>query len=215
MLVGAEGLQWIIRRDLGDANDWPWIPITIAAALDGNIEGLRRVVPRRFSQMDRGIGLMALAMDCASGVSAERLTTIRAQSADALLGPMSDYPFPEVCEPLGVPMLPDDFRAPFASTVPTLFVSGTNDGHTPPAQAEAVAAQFTRATHLVVEDAGHESSMPDPAVQDAIARFLDGGSVDGLKLRVPLQPFMDPRGVRPSALVDCETGCARGIPRTQ
>lgn len=188
--LGPEGLQWILRRDLGDTNDWPWIPVTIAAALEGNLEGLARVVPRRFQALDSGIGLMAHAMDCASGVPADRLAAIRREAPGSALGRMTNYPYPDVCDVLELPALDDDFRAPFASAVPTLFISGVNDGNTQPSQADEVAARFSRATQLVVADAGHESTMPDAAVQDAIARYLAGESVEGLRLRVPLAPFI-------------------------
>ena len=188
--LGPAAIRWIIRRDLGDTNDWPWMPITIAGAARGNLEGFRRAVPRRWAQLDAGIGLMAFAVDCASGVPADRLERIREQEAGSILGSMTNFPYPAICQFLGVPALPDDFRAPVVSDVPTLFISGTNDANTPPAQAEEVRRTFARSTHLVVEHAGHESSMPHPPVQDAILRFLDGGTVEGLALSVPLQPFI-------------------------
>ena len=48
-----------------------------------------------------------------------------------------NYPLPAVCDVPGLPRLPDDFRAPVVSAVPTLLVAGTFDGRTPPPNAEA------------------------------------------------------------------------------
>ena len=51
---------------------------------------------------------------------------------------MTNYPFPQVCEAIKVPQLPEAYRSPIVSTVPTLFISGSLDSNTPPYQAEQV-----------------------------------------------------------------------------
>ncbi|MGE0040453.1 MAG: alpha/beta fold hydrolase [Vicinamibacterales bacterium] len=192
-LVGAEGLQWLLRRDLGDTGDWPWIPAAIAKAAGGDVSGFRPVVERRLGQIGSGVALMGMAMDCASGSSPARLAEIRAQAPSSLLGVMTNFPYPDVCEALGLPALPASFREPFASDVPTLFVRGTLDGNTPPWQADEVSARFTRDLHLTIEGAGHEGSLPAPAVQDAIVGFLQGRADLPARLAVPLPVFTPAR----------------------
>jgi pimeloyl-ACP methyl ester carboxylesterase len=104
---------------------------------------------------------------------------------------MTNYPFPGVCQAMDLPMLPDTFRAPVTSDVPTLFVSGTHDSNTPPAQAEAVAARFSQATHVIVENAGHESTLI-AEVRAIIIAFLGGKTVASGLVSAPPIAFLPP-----------------------
>jgi pimeloyl-ACP methyl ester carboxylesterase len=74
--------------------------------------------------------------------------------------------------------------------VPTLFVSGALDSQTPPWQAEEVARGFSRAVQLLVGNAGHESTLPDPAVQEVVAAFLASEDVSGRTVSLPLLRFL-------------------------
>ncbi len=190
--LGAAGLRYVIRRDLGDTNDWPWLPAAIVQAARGDTSLLAGVTERRLQQLESGIALMPLAMDCASAASADRLARIAAEEPTSLRGSMSNFPFPAVCGVIGVGPLPHAYRTPVASDVPTLFVSGTLDGNSPAHQATEVAAAFSRGIELLVENAGHESSLPDPGVQREIVAFLETGRVSTTKLAVPMPKF---RGV--------------------
>ncbi len=130
---------------------------------------------------------MAIAMDCASGVSSWRAAQIAAETPASIFGAMTNAPFPEVCGVLELAPLGDEFRAPLASMVPALFISGTLDANTPPFQAEELRWGFPFSTHLVVEGAGHESTLPHPDVQQAILDFLRGADVRGRSVAVPLK----------------------------
>jgi pimeloyl-ACP methyl ester carboxylesterase len=58
---------------------------------------------------------------------------------------------------------------------PTLFVSATLDGQTPPSNAKEVAAGFPNATHVVVEGGSHQSTELDPPeLTRRLADFLRG-----------------------------------------
>ena len=157
--IGAAGLQYLLRRDVGDTNDWPVIPLLIAQADRGDFSLLGRLAGRRLAGLGSGMNLMPLAVDCASGAPVARLQRIRELEPSRYFGLMTNYPYPAACEMLSLPMLPDAFRTPVTSQAPTLFVSGTLDSNTPPAQADAVAARFSHAVHLVIENAGHESTL--------------------------------------------------------
>ncbi len=63
-------------------------------------------------------------------------------------------------------------RAPLSSSIPTLFVSGTFDGRTPPANAESLAKGFTRAELRVIPGASH-SLFREPDALAAVLRFFD------------------------------------------
>jgi pimeloyl-ACP methyl ester carboxylesterase len=79
--------------------------------------------------------------------------------------------------PRGV--LDDDLRAPLASTVPALLLSGSIDPVTPPAYAAAAAAGFRDHLHVVFEGQGH-IQLGLRCAQTLLRRFLDAGSAQGL-----------------------------------
>ena len=186
VLVGDAGILYILRRDLGDTNDTPWIPAFVYDTLGGDYGLLRTLVGRRLPQLEGSVGLMGLAMDCASGATAERLARIRLETRNSIFGLAVNAPYPEVCDAIGVPALGDAFRAPVVSDVPTLIVSGTLDANTPPAQAEAHRRGLSRSVHLVVANAGHESTLPVPDVQQAIVDFLAGRDVADRTVTLPV-----------------------------
>ena len=188
--VGPAGLQYLLRRDIGDTNDWPMIPLLISQAASGDVTALGRLVARRIGGLGAGLNLMPLAMDCASGASADRLARIRALEPSRAFGRMTNFPYPDACALLGIPMLPDSFRAPITSTVPALFISGALDSNTPPSQAEAVAAGFAQSAHIVVENAGHESTLQPAAVRDLLQAFLEGKSVTSTRVAAPPIRFL-------------------------
>jgi pimeloyl-ACP methyl ester carboxylesterase len=93
-----------------------------------------------------------------------------------------------VCDTPGMPPLGSGAARLF-STVPTLFISGTLDTNTTPAQAEDIRWGFPRSTHLVIENAGHES-LPSPEVQEIVAAFLAGEDVSGRSVSFPPPRFI-------------------------
>ena len=96
-----------------------------------------------------------------------------------------NFPYPEIGLAFGNPDLGNKYRAPLRTAVPVLFVSGTLDNNTPPFQADEVRAAFKQSTHLIVENAGHDSLLGDAGVQQAISDYLQGGDVGRLRLAQP------------------------------
>jgi pimeloyl-ACP methyl ester carboxylesterase len=124
---------------------------------------------------------MYYCMDCASGASPGRLERIAAEAArpGSLVGDALNAPFPEVCDAWPVADLGEGFRSPITSDVPVLFVSGTLDGHTPPANVEDLLPGFTHASHVVVDNASHQYlELSPPAVKQLMVRFLRGEAID-------------------------------------
>lgn len=132
---------------------------------------------------------MAFAMDCASGASAERRARIQREASATLLGGDVDFPVPDICPAWQLPELPASFRAPLRSTVPTLFISGTFDGRTPPANAEEIMKGFPNAQHVIIEGAGHgnELFISSPQIQEVMLEFMKTGTVSRHTIRLP--PF--------------------------
>jgi pimeloyl-ACP methyl ester carboxylesterase len=197
ILVGRAGLLYLVARDLGDSNDLPALPALVHSMEAGDYSLLRALAERRFGQAARGVALMPVMTDCASGATAARLARIRLEEETSFFGAAANFPYPRLCAAVGEPDLGDAFRAPLSTPVPTLFVSGTLDSQTPPWQAVEVARGFSRAVHLVVANAGHESTLPDPAVQEVVAAFLAGDDVRGRTAALPPLRFL-PVDWRPS-----------------
>jgi pimeloyl-ACP methyl ester carboxylesterase len=175
--IGRDGLLYLLRRDIGDTNDLPQFPRLIAQLEVGDTTLLAGYAARRFRQLGSGVSLMGLAMDCSSGASAPRAAEVREQEPSSIFGAMTNPLSDGACEILGLHAAPGAHYTPLVSPVPALFVSGTLDSNTPPYQAERARWGLFNASHLIVRDAGHESTLV-PAVRDAIVRFLRGEAVD-------------------------------------
>ena len=133
-------------------------------------------VERRIPGLESGINMMPAGMDCASAASEARLAEIRKQEPQSAFGALANFPFPEICAASAIAPLSDTFREPAVTAIPALFVSGTLDSNTPPAQAERILRGFRGASHLIVENAGHESTLT-PEVRERILAFMAGRSV--------------------------------------
>jgi len=195
MRVGKFGLQLILIADLGDTSDLPVIPRLLHTIDQGDASVLRWFVEKR-TRMVEGFSLMFWVCDASSGTSAARYERIRAETPGSLLGNSMNVIFPEVAEAFGSPDLGDAFRAPIASDVPTLFVSGRFDANTPPHQAEELRWGFSRGVHLVVENGGHEDLLR-PEVRGVARRFLLGEDVSGDRVTLPPLRFIPIEGSVP------------------
>ena len=187
--IGKSGLQFLIMRDLGDTNDLPIFPAWFYTMHQGDYSILSRFAERRYNQFGAGVQVMTVVMDAASGTTKARLAKIEAEARTATLGNMVNYPFPGIDEAVGSPDLGDRFRSPIRTNVPTLFFSGSLDNNTPPFQADEVRSTFRTSTHLIVENAGHESMVVAPQVQQTMVDYLRGGDVSKTKIALPPLKF--------------------------
>lgn len=189
LLIGREGFQYLLRQDLGDTNDTANVIRMIRDTARGDYAMLGAFAARRYGEFGGGRSLMGMAMDCASGVSPERMARINRENPNSLLGVMTNYPFPMVCDALKLPALPDSYRAPIVSALPALFISGSLDSNTPPYQAEEVRWGFPNSVHVIVENAGHESTLTLEETRVLMIDFLLGKDVSGRRIvaRSPLQ----------------------------
>jgi pimeloyl-ACP methyl ester carboxylesterase len=193
--IGADGLRYILARDIGDANDLPVFPRLLYTIDKGDPAMLAWFVQKRYTL---GAQVMSVVMDAASGVSPTRRAQIDAEASTSPFGTISNFPFPEIADGLDVPDLGEEFRSPLVSNVRALFLSGTLDWNTPPFQAEEVRWGFPHSSHIVVKNAGHEQILPHPDVQRAILRFLRGESVDDVTAAWPPLRFVPIEGSDPA-----------------
>jgi len=187
--VGKIGLQFLIMRDLGDTNDLPIFPLWFYTMDKGDYSILKRFVERRYNQFGGGISVMTLVMDISSGVSKARKKQIEKEAKTALLGDIVNFPISEMGDVFGNPDLGDVFRSSIKTDVPTLFVSGVLDNNTQPFQADDVRKTFKNSTHIVLDNAGHESMLVHPDVQQTMVLFLRGEDVSKVKIDLPPLKF--------------------------
>jgi pimeloyl-ACP methyl ester carboxylesterase len=168
--------------------------IRVAAAAMGGDPSRSRMLPGLYAMMDAGdfsraapivwevlrkpdavqFTGMGEAMDAASGISRRRLELFERQIKSSLLGDIVNFPMPHIADALGVPDLGDRFRAPFKSDVPVLFMSGTLDGRTYPESAHELIKRFSRGSHLIVENGGHNLFEASPLIKDVVVAWFRG-----------------------------------------
>lgn len=187
--VGKIGLQFLIMRDLGDTNDLPVFPLWFYTMDKGDYSVLKRFVERRYNQFGSGLSVMTLVTDISSGASKTRQQQIEKEAKTALLGDIVNFPIAQMEDVLGNPDLGDAYRSPIKTDVTTLFVSGVLDNNTQPFQAEDVRKTFKNSTHIVIDNAGHESMLTEPQVQQTMVQFLRGEDVSKVKISLPPLKF--------------------------
>jgi pimeloyl-ACP methyl ester carboxylesterase len=189
--IGADGLRFILLRDIGDASDLPVFPRLLYTIDKGDPTMLAWFVQKRYVL---GTNVMTVVMDQASGVSPLRRSRIDAEARVSPFGDVMNFAIPAMAAGLDIPDLGEEFRSPIVSNVRTLFLSGTLDWNTPPFQAEEVRWGFPNSSHIIVKNAGHEQVIPHPDVRRAIVAFLKGESVDGVTAAWPPLRFVPIEG---------------------
>jgi pimeloyl-ACP methyl ester carboxylesterase len=197
--IGPFGLRFIMRIDLGDATDIPVFPRLLHSIDRGDPSILAWFVRKR-AAITTGVQGMSYMMDAASGATPERLARIAAESRASRWADVVNFPFPEIVPVWNPPKLAADFRGPLVTNVRTLFLSGTLDWNTPPYQAEELRWGFTNATHVIVENAGHEQTFwQNPEAMPLIVDFLSGRDVAGRRIDRPAVRFVPLEGNDPLA----------------
>jgi pimeloyl-ACP methyl ester carboxylesterase len=167
--VGEWDLQRRIAESLDTTREIEALRPALATMMAGDYSDLVRwTIPFRAA---RPLNAMNVAMDCASFASRERLAAIEAQHASSILGSAMNFPLPELCDMAGLPRLSDSFRDPLSTRIPTLLVSGSWDGRTPPINAQQVASTMANATLITIPEASH-GLFQEPIAVAALQRFL-------------------------------------------
>lgn len=186
--VGKFGLDYILRRDMGDASDIPVFPKLLYSIHQGDYSILKRFVEKRYKEF-LVIPAMHLSMDMTSGGTEERMKQVAAAEQQSLFGIAANLPINVLRNVWPVKDLKEDFRKPLQSDVSTLFLSGDLDSNTPAYQAEEVSKGFPNSTHLIVKNAGHEQTQWHWDMTKTILSFLDGADVSKVKMAYPTIQF--------------------------
>lgn len=183
--IGPFDLQLFVTAQMGTAAS----RARLVAALDALALDDYAAVARfaRSYRENRRDNLMGISTDCASGASETRHAAIWTDLETSVTGNAINYPFPEICAAVPFADLGPEFRAPVASNVRALFVSGTLDGRTPVSNAEEVFGGFPRGEHLIVDGAGHvdEIFISSPVILESVLAFLREESLPTNRISVP------------------------------
>lgn len=177
LAISAFDVQWLAANMLGEPRLSMQLPGLFASMRAGDFDAVAGWIV--YLKTPSGIRPMSTAMDAASGASVMRRARIAAEAERTLLGDAINMPGPVQYAAIGVRDLGPSFRAPVVSDVPTLFISGTLDGRTPPSNADEVREGFSRHAHLVIEGAGHSDPLflSTPAILDRMRTFFGGEMV--------------------------------------
>lgn len=183
--LGASDLRLGLRAFLGSRSNIAIMPRIFAGLYRGDY-GPTAAYLLRLRQISVW-SAMSACMDCASGASAERLARIQKEAETSMAG-IVDFPYPEICAAWPHARLDDAFRSTLRVDHPTLFLSGTLDGQTPPSNAAEVAAGFARATHIRVEGGSHAQLELEPMeLTSKLAAFLRGDAIADTTFLLPIE----------------------------
>lgn len=188
--IGEFDVQLAVAAALGRRSTQRLLPLALRQAEAGNFDLLAELVLAVREHLAE-FQAMPLVMDVASGQSPARRQRVAAESGRSLFVDALNFPFPAFADGLGLPDLGEDFRGPLVSSVPSLFISGTLDGRTPPANVAELASGFSRATELLVENASHDDELwlGHPAIAESIADFVAGRAVQPRRIPVAAPEF--------------------------
>lgn len=188
--IGVYDAQILIANALGQRITQQWLPLVLREAEHGNYDPMADLVLMVRAQF-AAFPAMGLAMDVASGQSPERRALAAAQAGQSLFADGLNFPFPMIGDGLGLADLGEAFRGPLRSEVPVLFISGTLDGRTPPANAQALRPGFSNSRSLLVRNASHHNELwtGHPAIATTLVDFLAGRPVSDAELEVPAPVF--------------------------
>ncbi len=188
-VMGAEEVQLYTSFYLADPERVAGVLHAYRAADEGDFGPIARFVYLNLRAPPIALRGMPEAMDFASGISPERRAEWARQAETALLGGVLNYPMPYLADAFGDLDLGPGFRRRPETDVPTLLLTGTLDGRTYPESHLEATAGFTRLTHVVIQNAGHNLLMASPEVTDVILRFMGGEPIGRTRLTVGLPSF--------------------------
>jgi len=151
------------------------LPGLFKAMEAGDFSGMAGMV-RRLRGFYGALPAMPFATDAASGSSPARERQTRRLAGTSIFGNAVNFPSANLSGALGVELLPQRYWAPLRSRVPALFISGSLDSRTPPANAEEVRKGFRNSAHLIIAGAGHDNDLflSTPVIMDRIDAFFSG-----------------------------------------
>ncbi|HEV2549516.1 MAG TPA: alpha/beta fold hydrolase [Stellaceae bacterium] len=171
----AATLPWTIHR----AYTGDWTPI-----VDGILADARGLGG------ELSLGLF-FSITCSEDMPFVREQDVVSETQGTFLGDYRLRQQQAACRQWPQSNLPDDYRKPVRSDVPTLFVTGDLDGGTPLSFTPRVAEGFSNQISVVIQGQGHTEW--NPCIASLYGELLRSASVRGLDAHscpaIPLPPF--------------------------
>jgi pimeloyl-ACP methyl ester carboxylesterase len=120
------------------------------------------------------------AVVCAEDAPFFDAAAVEREAKGSWFGPYMGQEVLAVCKDWPKATLPQGYREPVTSDVPTLLLSGELDPVTPPAWAEEAKRTLSHSLHAVVPGVGHNTLAADCA-RTLMLELLAQGNLDGLK----------------------------------
>ena len=175
--VGPFGRAIILRLDIDDAKDIPIMPRLLYTIDHGDYSMLQWFVQRRIV-FGLGVAGNGINQYLASGASEGRWARIVKEAEESLFGNAVNFPFSAAKDHWVETEMSIDPTLPIQSDIPTLFISGTLDARTPPAQIHETMKGFSEAYHIEIENAGHDQVLWNIETFDNnIPAFLKGEAI--------------------------------------
>lgn len=191
LLFQKHHLQILASSMITDPQRYVSVLLKLYKSIDvGNLEILNGLLARGyFDENQISFEAMPLAMDIASGITAERLALVEQQAKTSLLGLMLNFPMPQLNNQLNGLDLGDSFRADPINNIPTLLLSGTLDGRTYLASQYEATSGLSALTKVTIENAGHNLFMSSPKVTQVIKQFLNDQAIKDKTISIDLPDF--------------------------
>jgi len=189
VVIGAFDLQWLTAQALGDPRALATLPIAYREMAGGNFDRVGPLVlaSRRHWRLGSAMKYM---MDLASYASPPRLTRIRHEARDALLGNAMNFPTMDLRAAWPKADLGASYRRPVRSGVPTLILVGDLDARTPVENAREIAANLSHAKIVVIENGAHQFDLfGEPAIRPLLEDFLHDRPVAVDRVHLPAIAF--------------------------
>jgi hypothetical protein len=107
------------------------------------------------------------------------------------IGPMQVEALEAICSVWPAGVLDPEFKAPLATDIPVLLLSGDADPVTPPHFAELAAVALGNARHLIGRNQGHGQAAT-ACMPEVMGRFVEAASVTDLDADCLLRQFAMP-----------------------
>jgi pimeloyl-ACP methyl ester carboxylesterase len=139
--------------------------------------------------IDRG---MSLSVICSEDIPGVTEGDIQRETKGTYLGDFQVRMYQQACREWVRGDIPQDFRAPIQSAVPTMLISGALDPATPPEASAQTAHDLSESRVVIVKDGTHGTG--SPCIDGLISEFVTQGSAAQLDVscaeQIHLPPFL-------------------------
>ncbi len=191
VVLGKFDMQLIISWALRGPETFYDMPLLVSQMLEGDFSGIKDYAV--YTHLGRFSG-MGMSMDVASGITEARLSQLKRDATETLLGSAINFPYLIYRDALGHLDLGDEFRAPFSSDRPVLCISGTLDGRTDVNNAVETLEHLPNGKHLIIEGAGHSDPLflSSPRILEVMLDFMNGQEVKDERIVLEAMKFALP-----------------------